>query len=70
MSILQYKNSELMTARLIDSEAKNQGDAFTFPNKGLDSSHGIARQKVDQLKDKALLSEILNDDFAHCKDIH
>ena len=35
----------------------------------LPSSHGIARQKVDQLKDKALLAEILNDDFAHCKDI-
>ena len=36
----------------------------------LPSSHGIARQKVDQLKDRALLAEILNDDFAHCKDIH
>jgi hypothetical protein len=35
----------------------------------LPSSHGIARQKVDQLKDLAFL-DLLNDDFAHCKDIH
>lgn len=69
MSILSYRNNELMTARFINSEAKNQGENLTFANKGLDSSHGIARQKVDQLKDDALLTE-LNDDFAHCKDIN
>ena len=38
--------------------------------KYLKSSHGIARRAVDQYKDKALLAEIINDDFAHCKDIH
>lgn len=70
MSILSYRNSELMNARFIASEARNQGDNLTIANKGLDSSHGIARQKVDQLKDEALLAEILNDDFAHCKDIN
>lgn len=69
MSILSYRNNELMNARFINSEAKNQGENLTFANKGLDSSHGIARQKVDQLKDDALLAE-LNDDFSHCKDIN
>lgn len=44
-------------------------DQVKSQKKYLQSSHGIARRKVDQLKDKALLAAEL-DDFGHCRDIH
>jgi len=34
------------------SDAKNQGDNLTHSNKGLDSSHGQARQKREAIQDK------------------
>lgn len=69
MSILQYRSEELMNSRYKASEAKNQGDNLTHANKGLDSSHGIARMKVDAIRDKRILKDEL-DDWSHCKDIH
>jgi len=52
MSILQYRSEELMNSRYKASEAKNQGDNLTHANKGLDSSHGQARQKREAIQDR------------------
>ena len=57
MSILQYRSSELMSARYKDSEAKNQGSNLTFANKGLDSSHGMAFQQVSSIKDDITMAK-------------
>ncbi|HHZ96588.1 MAG TPA: hypothetical protein EYN67_13790 [Flavobacteriales bacterium] len=69
MSINQYRNEDLMNSRYIASEAKNQGDNLTHANKGLESSHGNARLRVDSIRDKRILKDEL-DDWSHCKDIH
>jgi pyruvate/2-oxoacid:ferredoxin oxidoreductase beta subunit len=63
MSILQYRNSELMNTRYQASLAKNQGDELTFLNTGKISAQGIARQKVDQLKDDMLLDRLLKGEY-------
>ncbi len=44
------------------SDAKNDTEDTTFANSAKASSHGIARQKVDQLKDELALAKELNND--------
>ncbi len=42
------------------SDAKNDTEETTFANSGKPSSHGIARQGVDKLKDDAALEKAIN----------
>ncbi len=44
------------------SDAKNDTEETTFSNSGKASSHGIARQGVDKLKDDRALERAINAD--------
>jgi len=70
-TILNYRSPELMNARYVASEAKNNTDALTQGNKGLNSSHGrYACQVRNYNDDKELAGLIADDGWAHCKDIN
>ncbi len=50
-------------------EILSNASANTKKNTHRPSSHGIARMKVDAIRDKRILKDEL-DDWSHCKDIH
>ncbi len=52
MSINTLCPTELMEQRKITSDRKNNTNALTHANSGLDSSHGKARQKREAIQDK------------------
>jgi len=69
MSILQYRSSELMATRKIASDIKNNTEELTFITPKKQKIDYVSRKAIDGIMDNRILAE-LNDDFAHCKDIH
>lgn len=67
MSILQYRPSELMSARYKASQAIQRNNDLIVGNKTANNP----RVKLDQLKDTLALARLVDgDDFSHCKDIN
>ena len=66
MSILTYRNSELMNTRYKASEAKNQGNNLTVATDAKAAPKGMARMKADKLHDD--LTTIPEVDSAACFD--
>ena len=68
-TVLNYRSPELMATRKLASDIKNNTEELTFITPKKQKIDYVSRKAIDGIMDNRILAE-LNDDFAHCKDIH